>query len=82
MAWTKLNLLDVEDAILHLSTAKRNGDFKFMVAVDLGGRVEQYSVVRLPELMALRDQMKVEISASSGNRRGRVLRSGSFSKGL
>jgi hypothetical protein len=74
--WTADDLESVQSAITELATGKHT------VVVDLGGRQESYGIVRLPELVDLRDRIKAEIDAAkTSNRRPRVYRT-TFKKGI
>lgn len=59
MAYTQSDLDNVERAIIDLATNKRH--VKFVIA----GEVVQYSLVDLPQLRALRNDIAVEVELNS-----------------
>ena len=66
MAFTSTDLTEIEAAIVALAKGER------VVQVTLNGEEIQYNRTRLPELVALRDQIRGEVQqAVSGNTRHR-----------
>lgn len=58
MAYTQADLTNVERAIIDLGTNRRP------VKVVVDGDVVQYSLVELPQLRALRNEIAAEVSAN------------------
>lgn len=75
MAFTATDLETVECAIQNLIAGKQ------VVQVDIGGRTEVYTPVRLKELTDFRDIIKADLNVVPTAQRMRIFRS-TFSKGL
>ena len=59
MSYTEANLADVQVAILALATGTR------VVSLAIGGKTFQYAQAQLPELRALRDEIKSEVDSAA-----------------
>jgi len=73
MAYTSTDLTNVQAAVTAFATGSRR------VSVTINGKTVEYAKTELGQLMALRDQIQLEVSAAAGRRRFVLI---STSKGL
>ena len=59
MAFTENDLNETERAIVKFASGAQQQ------AITIGDKVEQYAIARLPELIALRDRIKLELNAAN-----------------